>query len=123
MPDDSRASRATQSTKTLTMSLARSARLALVLATTLLAGLSSRAAAPATPPSDYPLTTCVVSDDKLGGSMGKAITHTYQQAGKPDRVVMLCCKDCIADFNKEPAKYLAKLDAAAAAKAKSAKKP
>jgi hypothetical protein len=104
------------------MSLIRSARSPLLLAATLLSGIGSSAAEKAPAKADYPLTTCVVSDDKLGGSMGKAIEYTYKQAGKPDRLVMFCCKDCIADFEKEPAKYLAKLDAAAAAKAKASKK-
>lgn len=94
----------------------------LLFASALLTGLSAFAAdAKATKPADYPLTTCVVSDDTLGGSMGKPVPYTYKQAGKPDRVVMFCCKDCIKDFEKEPAKYLKKLDEAAAAKAKSAK--
>lgn len=62
----------------------------------------------------YPLTTCVVSGDKLGGDMGDAIDHVYKQEGKPDRLVRFCCKDCIADFKKDPAKYLAKIDEAAA---------
>jgi hypothetical protein len=96
----------------------------LALATVLFAGLSVYAAEQAKPAkSDYPLTTCLVSDEKLGGSMGKPYEYTYKQAGQPDRVVQFCCKDCVADFEKEPAKYLAKLDAAVAAKkAKAAKK-
>lgn len=61
----------------------------------------------------YPLTTCVVSGDKLG-EMGDPVKYTYRQPGQPDRVVEFCCKDCIADFEKDPAKYLAQLDAAAA---------
>ena len=61
----------------------------------------------------YPLTTCVVSGDKLGED-GPPVKYTYRQAGQPDRVIEFCCKDCIADFEKDPAKYLAKLDAAAA---------
>ncbi|MCX6955733.1 MAG: hypothetical protein NTV51_26615 [Verrucomicrobia bacterium] len=71
--------------------------------------------------ANYPLTTCVVSDDKLGGDMGKPVEYTYKQAGKPDRLVIFCCKDCIKDFEKEPAKYLKKIDDAAAAKAKASK--
>ncbi len=51
----------------------------------------------------YPLTTCVVSGEALN------------DMGKPDRLVMFCCKSCIGKFNKDPAKYLAKLDAAEAA--------
>jgi hypothetical protein len=80
-----------------------------------------RAAEKSTEPAKpaYPLTTCVVSGDKLG-EMGKPVEYVWKQAGKPDRVVMFCCKDCIADFEKDPAKYVQKLDAAAAAKAKDA---
>ncbi len=68
------------------------------------------AAAP-TSPDNYPLTTCVVSGDKLG-EMGDSVKYVYKQPGQPDRVVEFCCKDCIKDFEKDPAKYLAKLDAA-----------
>ena len=64
----------------------------------------------------YPLTTCVVSGDKLGGDMGAPVDYVYKEKGKPDRLVRFCCKDCIADFEKEPAKYLKKLDEAAAGK-------
>lgn len=68
----------------------------------------------------YPLTTCVVSGDKLVGDMGGPIDYIYKEAGKPDRLVRFCCKDCIKDFEKEPAKYLKKIDEAAVAKAKPA---
>jgi len=66
--------------------------------------------------TDYPLTTCVVSGDKLGGDMGAPVDYIYQEKGKSDRLVRFCCKDCIADFKKDPAKYLQKLDDAASAK-------
>lgn len=51
----------------------------------------------------YPLATCIVSDEKLG-SMGEpyAFVHEGQE-------IKLCCKGCLKDFNREPAKYLAKL--------------
>jgi YHS domain-containing protein len=51
----------------------------------------------------YPLTTCIVSDEKLG-EMGKPVMVDYkgQQVG-------FCCKSCLGDFDKEPAKYLEKL--------------
>jgi hypothetical protein len=62
----------------------------------------------------YPLKTCVVSDEALG-SMGEAIVYVHKEAGKPDRTVKFCCEGCIDDFKKEPAKYLKKLDDAAAA--------
>jgi hypothetical protein len=69
--------------------------------------------------STYPLTTCVVSDDKLeGGDMGGPVDYIHKEAGKPDRLVRFCCKDCIKDFKKDPAKYLKKLDEAAAQNAK-----
>ena len=47
--------------------------------------------------------------------MGGPIKHTYKEAGKPDREVQFCCKMCVGKFKKDPAKYLAKLDAAEAA--------
>ena len=72
--------------------------------------------ATATTKSVYPLKTCVVSGGKLGG-MGKPVAYVYQQAGKPDRTVMFCCKACIRKFEKEPAKFLARLDAAETATA------
>lgn len=65
----------------------------------------------------YPLDVCVVADDKLG-SMGKSPEYIYRVTGKPDRLVVFCCSGCEEDFMKEPAKYLAKIDTAAAAKAK-----
>ena len=56
----------------------------------------------------YPLKTCVVSDEKFGGDMGEPYVFVYQ-----GREVKLCCKSCLKDFNKEPAKYLKKMDAGA----------
>ncbi|MDI1337446.1 MAG: hypothetical protein PSU94_14780 [Lacunisphaera sp.] len=69
--------------------------------------------------AEYPLKTCVVSDEEIGGSMGEAIDYVYQQDGKPDRLVRFCCKDCEKDFLKEPAKYLKLIDEAAAKAKKS----
>ncbi|MEK7675169.1 MAG: TRASH domain-containing protein [Verrucomicrobiota bacterium] len=56
----------------------------------------------------YPLATCVVSDEKLGGDMGEPYIFTYQ-----GREFKLCCKSCLKDFDKDQAKYVAKWDAAA----------
>lgn len=64
--------------------------------------------------AEYPLKTCVVSDEEIGGSMGEGIDYVYKQDGKPDRLVRFCCKDCRKDFDKEPAKYLKLIDEAAA---------
>ncbi len=69
--------------------------------------------------ADYPIDSCAVSGDKFdGGDMGKPQDYVYKQQGKPDRLVRFCCKDCVKDFNQDPAKYLKVLDEAAAAKAK-----
>ena len=64
---------------------------------------------------NYPLDSCVVSEDAFKGSdMGGPIDFVYKQEGKPDRLVRFCCKDCIKDFKKDPNKYLGEIDAAAA---------
>ena len=55
----------------------------------------------------YPLKTCVVSGEKLGGDMGDPYVFTHD--GKE---VHLCCKSCLKDFKKDPAKYMKKLEAA-----------
>jgi YHS domain-containing protein len=60
----------------------------------------------------YPLTVCLTSDEKLG-SMGDNAEFIYREQGKGDRLVVFCCAGCEEDFLKEPAKYLAKIDAAA----------
>jgi hypothetical protein len=62
---------------------------------------------PATKAKPYPLKTCVVSDEKFGGDMGDPYVFTH--AG---REVKLCCKACLKDFNKDPAKYVKKMEAA-----------
>jgi hypothetical protein len=59
----------------------------------------------------YPLKTCIVSGEKLG-EMGKPYVFVHE-----GQEFKLCCKDCLKDFNKEPAKYIKKLaDAQKAAK-------
>jgi len=57
----------------------------------------------------YPLDTCAVSGEKLGGSMGEPYVFVYE-----GQEVKLCCKSCLKDFNKEPAKFVKKIDEAAA---------
>lgn len=69
----------------------------------------------------YPLTVCLTSDEPLG-SMGESAEYIYRVEGKPDRLVVFCCDGCNEDFLKEPAPYLAKLEAAKKAK-EGAKKP
>lgn len=51
----------------------------------------------------YPLKTCIVSDEDLG-SMDGQTSIVYE-----GRIIKFCCKDCIPNFQKDPAKYLAKI--------------
>ncbi len=53
----------------------------------------------------YPLTKCLVTDEAFEHGKPYTFVHDGQE-------IKLCCKDCLADFQKDPAKYLAKLDAA-----------
>jgi len=55
----------------------------------------------------YPMDTCVVSGEKLGG-MGEPVSFEYE-----GREIMLCCKDCRKEFDKNPKKFVAKVDEAA----------
>jgi YHS domain-containing protein len=61
----------------------------------------------------YPLDTCVVSGEKLG-EMGKGYVFAHD-----GHVVKLCCKSCLKKFDKDPAKYLKKINEAAAKKKES----
>lgn len=61
------------------------------------------------PPADYPLKTCVVSDEKLG-EHGK-----IQKVTDNGTDVYLCCKSCKKDFAKDPSKYTKMVKNAAAA--------
>jgi hypothetical protein len=87
------------------------------LAVAVLAGCSAEPAKEGTPPAapsapggakagDYPLTTCVVSDEPLG-SMGDPVVFTHE-----GQEVRLCCGKCRKSFDADPAKYLAKIAAA-----------
>ena len=62
----------------------------------------------------YTLKSCIVSGDKLG-EMGDPFVYAYK-----GREIKFCCKNCLKDFNKDPAKYM-KMIEAAEAKAKKAK--
>ena len=59
-------------------------------------------------PKPYPLKTCVVSDEKLG-DMGDAYVFVHE-----GREIKLCCKSCLKDFKKDPAKYIKKIEEAEA---------
>ncbi len=56
----------------------------------------------------YTLKTCAVSDEKLG-EMGKPYVFTND-----NREIKLCCKSCLKDFKKDPAKYVKKIEQAEA---------
>ena len=82
--------------------------IATLLAGVLVAPLSSRAEEKkAEKAKPYPLKTCIVSDEKFGGDMGDpyVFTHNGQE-------IKLCCKSCLKDFKKDPAKYMKKVEAA-----------
>lgn len=51
----------------------------------------------------YRLDKCIVTDEKLG-EHGKPYVFTHE-----GQEIKLCCKDCLKDFKKEPAKYLKKI--------------
>ena len=59
----------------------------------------------------YPLPDCVISEEALG-SMGKPIALVYE-----GQEIKFCCKDCKKTFEKNPAKAMAKFDAAMKAQA------
>lgn len=57
-----------------------------------------------TPSAGYKLTTCLVTDEALDGH---GVAYSWQ-----GREVQFCCPGCATRFTADPAKYLAKLDAA-----------
>lgn len=80
--------------------------LALMAATGVLASLTAvgQDQKPEPKLKPYTLKICIVSGEKLG-EMGEAYVYKYK-----DRELKFCCKDCVKDFNKNPAKYLKKLE-------------
>lgn len=77
--------------------------LAIAITTLGLVGVSYAADAA---PKPYPLTTCVVSDEGLD-SMGKPVVFVYE-----GQEVKLCCKKCKTAFDKDPAKFIKKIQEA-----------
>ena len=57
-------------------------------------------------PKPYPLKVCIVAGEKLG-SMGKPVVIKHEGV-----TVKFCCKGCIEDFEEDPEKFIAKLEAA-----------
>ena len=60
----------------------------------------------------YTLPNCIVSGEKLG-EMGAPIVTNYN-----GQEIKFCCKNCIKDFDKAPAKYIKKIAEAEKAAAK-----
>jgi len=54
-------------------------------------------------------TKCPVSGDDVD----KEVTETYK-----GRTIAFCCKDCVKDFNKDPKKYVKKIEEAEAKESK-----
>ena len=52
----------------------------------------------------YPLETCVVTGEKLG-SMGDPVDYVHN-----NQLVRFCCGGCVGAFEKNPDKYLKKLN-------------
>lgn len=52
----------------------------------------------------YPLRTCIVTDEAL--SSGEGQTSIIYQG----RIIKFCCKNCIPKFQKDPGKYLKKIE-------------
>jgi len=59
---------------------------------------------------DYPVGTCLVR--------GKKLSPGAKQVVVGNRLVQLCCSGCVKKFNADPAKYVAQIDRAWAAKKK-----
>ena len=51
----------------------------------------------------YTADTCIVTDNKLG-SMGPIVTKVYG-----NQEVKFCCKPCIPKFEKDPQRFLNKI--------------
>ncbi|MGC4030295.1 MAG: YHS domain-containing protein [Tepidisphaeraceae bacterium] len=79
--------------------------LASSLALTVAAGLAFAAEPSTQPVKSYPLKTCIVSGEDLG-DMGEPHVEVYK-----GQEVKFCCKACVAKFEKDPEKYLKKIEA------------
>jgi hypothetical protein len=89
-----------------------------LLTLTSFAADSSDAAKIAELTKTYPVTTCLISGDKLG-EMGAPIDYLYKETvdGKEKvTLVRFCCKSCVKEFKKDPAPVLKQLAEAQAKK-------
>jgi len=91
------------------MRILRPLRLTVLLVSLCAAALTANAADTNTAKlKPYTLKTCIVSGDKIG-EMGDPFVYAYK-----GREIKFCCKGCLKDFNKEPAKYIKKIEEAEA---------
>jgi len=84
--------------------------MAIALAVTALAFTARADTSTNAPVKPDKLATCPVSGEKLG-EMAPPYVFVYQ-----GQEVKLCCSGCKKDFDQDPAKYLKKIQDAAAAK-------
>jgi YHS domain-containing protein len=78
----------------------------IVVAALLALPLLSQAADEKKAAKPYPLKKCVVSDEEIGKDPDMK-PHVFTYKGQE---VKLCCSGCKKDFDKEPAKYLKKIE-------------
>jgi len=75
----------------------------------LLAGATTTTAADAkSKAKPYPLTTCLVTDEKLGADPSMK-AYEFVEDGQE---IKLCCKSCLKDFKKNKATLMKKITAA-----------
>ena len=55
----------------------------------------------------YPMDVCIVSGEELGGAHGEIIGAVIA-----NRLFQLCCKNCVEELRREPAKHIKILDSA-----------
>lgn len=73
------------------------------LAITAFAALFASCAATHANVRPYPSDVCIVTDNKLG-SMGDPVVKVYG-----DQEVKFCCRPCVAEFEDDKERFLAKL--------------
>ena len=91
------------------MNMLKSLTAVVVLVGSLAAPVGVRAAdAKAEKPKPYTLKKCMVSGEELD-EKGDMKCYVFTHGG---REIKLCCESCLKDFQKNPAKYVKKIEAA-----------
>ena len=85
------------------MGLGLVAGVALAVPSLVLAG-GTNSVAPAKP-TPYPLDTCLISGEKLGGDMGEPVVFVYTNNGA-NQEIKFCCPMCKPKFLAHPDKYM-----------------